>query len=383
MQVPEDRNSLDIIGSFEQLRDALFRYYDTPFGLSNQQLMQERRDLLDVDGGAWRRPLIEIRPQYRSSGMSIAGSVAEAGAPRELAELVSAGLMEGIEEMHSHQHRSLVAVVRDGKDVVITAGTGSGKTEAFMAPVLAELVRESEGWGSGSPANLGKWWSGREGSYVPQRRGETGHRAAIRTLVLYPMNALVDDQMMRLRKALDSDAARKWADKYRNGHRFYFGRYTGATPVPGDRSNKQAVAKLRTLLQETEKRSNRAREIAGDGDDQYFVPRVDGAEMRSRWDMIDSPPDIMITNYSMLNIMLQRQEEAPLFEQTRQWLQDDSTAKFTLIIDELHMYRGTAGTEVAYLLRNLRTRLGLDQRPEQFRVLAASASLDPQRDGKS
>ncbi|MGW1712721.1 DEAD/DEAH box helicase [Streptomyces sp. NPDC002156] len=377
-----DKNSLDINGSFEQLREALFRYYDTPFGLANRKLMEERRELLDVDGGAWRRPLIEIRPQYKSSGMSIAASVAEADAPQELAELISAGLMEGIEKMHSHQHQSLVAAIRRGKDVVITAGTGSGKTESFMAPVLAELVRESEGWISGTPANPGKWWSGHGGAYVPQRRGETGHKAAVRTLVLYPMNALVDDQMMRLRKALDSDAARRWADKYRNGHRFYFGRYTGTTPVTGDAGNKQAVGKLRALLQETEKRSARAREIFADGDEQYFVPRVDGAEMRSRWDMIDSPPDILITNYSMLNIMLQRPEEDTIFEQTRQWLNDDPTAKFTLIIDELHMYRGTAGTEVAYLLRNLRNRLGLDQRPEQFRVLAASASLDPQRDGE-
>ncbi|MFI0905654.1 DEAD/DEAH box helicase [Streptomyces sioyaensis] len=380
--VPGDGNSLDINRSFEQLRDALFRYYDTPFGLADQQLRKERRDLLDVDGGAWRRPLIEIRPQYKSCGMDIAGSVGEAGAPGELAELISAGLMEGIEKMHSHQHQSLVAAVRDGKDVVITAGTGSGKTECFMAPVLAELVQESAAWSTGTPANAGKWWSGQGGSYVPQRRGETGHRAAVRALVLYPMNALVDDQMMRLRKALDSDAVRQWAAKYRNGHRFYFGRYTGATPVTGDSGNKQAVEKLRALLQETEKRSDRARELTDGGDEQYFVPRVDGAEMRSRWDMIDAPPDIMITNYSMLNIMLQRPEENAIFEQTRQWLRDDPAAKFTLIIDELHMYRGTAGTEVAYLLRNLRHRLGLSERPEQFRVLAASASLDPQRDGE-
>lgn len=382
MQVLGDDNSLDINESFEKLREALFRYYDTPFGLANQKLMEERRALLDEDGGAWRRPLIEVRPQYRTSGMDIAGSVAAAGAPSELAELISAGLMEGIEKMHSHQHQALVAAVRDGKDVVITAGTGSGKTEAFMAPVLAELVRESEAWVGGTPASLGKWWSGQDGSHVPQRRGETGHRAAVRAMVLYPMNALVDDQMMRLRKALDSDAARRWSDKYRNGHRFYFGRYTGATPVTGERSNRQAVKKLRTLLQETEKRSDRARQIAGEGDEQYFVPRVDGAEMRSRWDMIDAPPDIMITNYSMLNIMLQRPEEDAIFEQTRKWLEDDPAAKFTLIIDELHMYRGTAGTEVAYLLRNLRSRLRLDQRPEQFRVLAASASLDPRRDGE-
>ncbi|WP_019711548.1 DEAD/DEAH box helicase [Streptomyces xinghaiensis] len=377
MSAPEA--GLDIIGSFDHLRDALFRYYDTPFGLANKALEDERRRLLDVDGGAWRRPLIEIRPQYQSSGMDIAASVREAGAPDELAGLISAGMMEGVPSLYSHQHQALVSAVRDGKDVVITAGTGSGKTESFMLPVLAELVRESAGW-TGLPAQGAPWWSSPTGAYVPQRRGETGHQPAVRAMVLYPMNALVDDQMMRLRKTLDGDAARQWAARHRNGHRFYFGRYTGATPVSGEPDSKPAVARLRELLQETGKRSEQARKDGQDDSARYFVPRLDGAEMRSRWDMIDSPPDILITNYSMLNVMLLRAREDRIFEQTRRWLESDPSAKFTLIVDELHMYRGTAGTEVAYLLRNLRTRLGLDERPDQFRVLAASASLDPQRD---
>src|SRR5207244_11861337 len=68
---------------------------------------------------------------------------------------------------------------------------------------------------------------------------------------------------------------------------------------------------------------------------------------------LDQPPDILITNYSMLNIMLMRRVEAPIFDATRAWLTRDSRNLFHLVIDELHTYRGTPGAEVAYLLRVL------------------------------
>ncbi|MEU6359850.1 DEAD/DEAH box helicase [Streptomyces albidoflavus] len=368
---------LDVIGSFEHLKDALFRYYDTPFGLANDQLQKERRRLFDRDGGAWRRPLIEVRPQYVSAGVSISESVREAGAHPHLAELAELGLLKGVPSLYEHQHRALIAAVREQRDVVVTAGTGSGKTESFILPILADLVRESEAWPVSSlPAN--RWWASPAGGFQAQRAGEQGRHAAVRALVLYPMNALVDDQMMRLRKALDSDCVREWLAQRRPGHRFYFGRYTGATPVPGDIGSAAGIRTLRKEFAATEERSRQAQVSEGDG--RYFIPRLDGAEMRSRWDMLQAPPDIMITNYSMLNVMLMRSREAAVFEKTRRWLEEVPDARFTLVVDELHMYRGTAGTEIAYLLRNLRHRLGLEGRPDKFRVMAASASLETPRD---
>ena len=71
----------------------------------------------------------------------------------------------------------------------------------------------------------------------------------------------------------------------------------------------------------------------------------DGSEMWSRWDMQESPPDILITNYSMLNIMLMRQVEADMFEKTRLWLTDPKNV-FHLVVDELHSYRGTPGRKL-------------------------------------
>ncbi|MFJ9742548.1 DEAD/DEAH box helicase [Streptomyces sp. NPDC101166] len=368
---------VDILGSFEHLKDALFRYYNTPFGLADEHLERERQDLFDVNGGAWRRPLLEVRPRYVQMDAGIAESVKAAGAHPDLAELVQLGLMQGVPSLYEHQHRALAAAVRDGRDVVVTAGTGSGKTESFMLPILADLVRESADWPTASPPS-NRWWVSPNGEYQPQRAGEAGRHAAVRALVLYPMNALVDDQMMRLRRALDSDDARAWLARSRPGHRFYFGRYTGATPVPGEVGSPAGVKTLRKEFAATEERSRQAQKASGDG--RYFIPRLDGAEMRCRWDMIQAPPDIMITNYSMLNVMLMRSRESQIFDKTRRWLEEVPDARFTLVVDELHMYRGTAGTEIAYLLRNLRHRLGLDHRPDKFRILAASASLEAPRD---
>src|SRR5437867_6045261 len=97
--------------------------------------------------------------------------------------------------------------------------------------------------------------------------------------------------------------------------------------------------------------------------------------MRSRWDMQAHPPDILITNYSMLNIMLMRNVEATVFTKTREWIESNSGHQFTIVVDELHLYRGTPGTEVALLLRNLLLRLGLVDRPDQVRFVATSASI--------
>jgi DEAD/DEAH box helicase domain-containing protein len=73
--------------------------------------------------------------------------------------------------------------------------------------------------------------------------------------------------------------------------------------------------------------------------------------------------------------MLMRRVESPIFEQTRLWLAGDSHRVFHLVVDELHTYRGTAGTEVAYLLRLLLYRLGVTPDSPQVRFLSSSASL--------
>jgi hypothetical protein len=109
----------------------------------------------------------------------------------------------------------------------------------------------------------------------------------------------------------------------------------------------------------------------------FQFPSFDGAEMVSRWDMHRHPPDILITNVSMLSAMLAREVESPIFAKTRRWLKENDDSYFFLVLDELHLQRGSAGTEVSCLLRILFHRLGITHRDHRhkLRILASSASL--------
>lgn len=365
----------------DQLQDYFFRYYETAFSLRDQQVRAEREALLREHGSIFQEPYLEVLPEYLESAGSIETVCREAGAPEELASLVRQTLLPaGLEEPRLWEHQAAaLAHSLAGRHVVVTSGTGSGKTEAFLLPILARLLIESSRWDATTSVEPARWWAG-DAPFEAQRPADPGRPSAIRALVMYPMNALVEDQLIRLRRLFDGPIAREWFAEHRPGHRFYFGRYTGQTPVAGPRT-KPRVEKLRAVMREAERRSDVLdRGATPDDARRFFLPRVDGAEMRSRWDMQDDPPDLLITNYSMLNIMLLRRLEEDMFDATRAWLEADSRNVFTLVIDELHMYRGTSGTEVAYLLRKLLSRLGLDERPEQLSISAASASLDAGRE---
>jgi DEAD/DEAH box helicase domain-containing protein len=113
---------------------------------------------------------------------------------------------------------------------------------------------------------------------------------------------------------------------------------------------------------------------------EFADPRL--GEMLTRWDMVEAPPDILVTNYSMLNAMLMRDFEEPLFEATKAWLRSQDSV-LTLVVDELHLYRGTQGSEVAMVVRNLLDRLGIGPDSPKLRVMATSASLSSSSDGLS
>jgi Lhr-like helicase len=361
----------DALSIFKSLRDYYVRYYETPFAVRDPAVERERRELLLQDRAIAREPWIEPIPRYIDVDHDLAQSVRNAGAPPELAEFAELGLMGPERRLRTHQEAALTAACRQGKHVVVTAGTGSGKTEAFLLPLLASLLQESASWDPAPARTPTSWWDADDGLYVPQRHAESNGRAAVRAILLYPMNALVDDQLMRLRRSLDSPEVRTWMDQHRGGHRYYFGRYTSRTPLAGARDRRR-LARLRKELQSM---SRRAQVVAEDPDRRYFLPQLDGAEMRSRWDMQDFPPDILITNYTMLNVMLLRRLEEGMFERTRAWLAASPEHIFTVVVDELHMYRGTPGTEIALLLRNLLLRLEIHDKPEKVRYLAASASV--------
>lgn len=376
----------------DYIRDAYLRYYDSAFWMRDQAVMAERREILLSDGVMSRDPLIEAVPQYPSTD-PIEDACKRAGLSDFVAKHlgnVIFGSAQSI-KLRKHQAQSLEVASKgiDGhRNVVVTSGTGSGKTESFLLPLIATLLQErSTGVGDGT---LNRWWAGELGnndttwSHSRANLG-TAFAPAVRALVLYPTNALVEDQISRLRQA----AAR--ARDIFGKPLFYFGRYTGATIgstfIPPARLNSSARTRIneigREVLAIEREVANIRRQMAAAGKDtariletcsQFQDPSI--GEMLTRWDMIAAAPDIMITNTSMLNIMLMRDVEAPIFQQTREWLDASEANTFTLVVDELHSYRGTQGTEVALVVRNMLDRLGLQPSSKQLRCIATSASLD-------
>jgi len=375
----------DLIGSYDRLKRFYRMYIESAFPFKDEFLQQDRRALLENGTLLSQPPLVEPNPQYSSSGKTLAEAVKDLGEEYEGLTELGRPIMGGF-ELYAHQYESLVATLRDRKDIVVTTGTGSGKTECFMLPLLGEIARDSKTW----PAMLEPhedryWWHRRPIHWQSQwthsgRLGGNGQHA-MRAMVLYPLNALVEDQMRRLRSALDSPETHAWLNENRRDNRILFGRYTGNTPVagahPGTGNGGSIVQKLAKYLRIAEREDAKVAEAAKAVPQvRYHFQNITGGEMWSRWDMQTTPPDIMITNYSMLNIMLMREVEGPIFESTKQWLAQSERNVFSLVIDELHSYRGTAGTEVAYILRLFLDRIGLNPDSPQLRIMATSASMD-------
>ena len=152
---------------FDDLRDMYLRYLDSPFDLRYPELIAERRELLDRDERLYRRPLIEPVPAYQTSGMTfdqVAAATLGDSWPSELSLELSAFVSQGIfpagRELYIHQRDVFERSVVQGRDVVVTTGTGSGKTESFLLPILASLVRESLHWlAPGQRPNQWDWWN--------------------------------------------------------------------------------------------------------------------------------------------------------------------------------------------------------------------------------
>lgn len=361
----------------DDLADAYLRYVDTAFWLRDSSLSDERRELLTQGNrllsNCWLEPVLP----YPATD-DLLTSTRAAGISDETADLVGQALFGGFTpagapfRLRAHQAEAVRHHFQPGsaagRNVVVTSGTGSGKTESFLLPMLLRLTEEARTWDTQAPAE--HWWDrGPTAEWQPIRRSET-RPAAIRNLILYPTNALVEDQMTRLRKAV------RTVGEGLVGRPLWFGRYTGVTLGSTRRPKKrgEVLDQVRHELQDTSAEFERLA-TSGTAVDLSQFADPSRHEMLVRWDMVDSPPDVLVTNYSMLNAMLMREHEESMFEQTRAWLDASPAHVFTLVVDELHLYRGTAGSEVAMVVRNLLSRLGLDPASEQLRVIATSASL--------
>ncbi len=378
----------DLVGAYQRLDRIYQLYIKSAFPLRYRALADERDRLLQQPSILSQPPLVEPVPIYPSSGIDLPTAAYQL--PPEYQDLAQLGQMifdPGV-KLYQHQWESLREVLVNQQDLVVTTGTGSGKTECFLLPLLGQLARESQTWAANSqPPNNHHWWNG-TGNPVSQW-AHAQRPKALRALILYPLNALVEDQLRRLRKALEAPSVHQWLDRSRQGNRITFGRYTSQTPVSGIQKP-DSISRLKKELKEFEQQrlqidtaiQNNPSLLQDVPDLPYYFPRIDGGEMWSRWDMQESPPDILITNYSMLNIMMMRSIENNIFDATRDWLANDPESQFFLIIDELHAYRGTPGTEVAYILRLLYSRLGLTPDSPQLRIVTTTASLEDNPQGR-
>ena len=424
-KIPTEMN--DPIQAHADLKTSVFRYITTAFGTRSPSFEQERHRLLDRDGGVFQEvfiePLIPYRGEVTIENLTSADLPGLTPAAQQaFRALCAANLFAGGNNLYVHQ-RQMLQQALGPKHCVVTTGTGSGKTEAFLLPLIGSLVREAAAWPAARPfgSRPAGWWSHHGLKWKANKRTECWgekRQPALRGIILYPMNALVEDQLSRLREALDSDevhAAYAANDAFFKGNRITFARFNSQTPVsghpikPDGRPRASAQSRLKKELKEalssfTELYKQWQASPAGEMKESAkellsFFPRVDdlSTEMLHRWEMQRCPPDIFITNFSMLSVMLMRQRDpaipgdqadVDMIEQTRQWLAGDPsrenpkispTRVFHLVVDELHLYRGTAGTEVAYLIRLLLHRLGLTPDSNQLRIMASSASLDDTR----
>lgn len=232
--------------------------------------------------------------------------------------------------LHAHQEAAIREVCGANpakRNLVVCSGTGSGKTEVFLIPLVDSLLREHQDAGLAANQPLG---------------------AGVRALILYPMNALVNDQIRRLRGVL------KYAGE------ITFGKYTGETE-----HNQRFKPGFLNNLEGHEQAIGAAASdnYAGlDFDDEQALPN----EVTTRRKWRDSQAHILVTNYSMLERLLIQPQGSNLFGANWRFI----------VLDEAHSYGGGLGTEIAWLIRRLRARVeSFGTQPDSLRYLATSATL--------
>lgn len=344
---------------FDGLKKTFHQYLEAQYHIWDEGLIAERQRLLDQPGVSFQEPRLEATPFYSTGAPYRQLSIPKPA--QDILTLASAQPRAGIySEPYAHQASALEAVLGRDEEIIVATGTGSGKTESFLMPILGSLAVESA------------------------RRPESWRVPGVRALLLYPMNALVNDQLARLRRLFGDDQI---ASALRGGRdrNATFGMYTSRTPYPGhataarDRDRIGALLnhlfhglsdESRTLLRDEGKWPAKDIERFAES---LFQTGTNDSELFSRQEMQQTSPDLLVTNYSMLEYMLLRPIERSIFEQTSHWLNSHEDNRFTVVLDEAHMYRGSGGAEVAYLLRRLHSRLGIKR--DRVRYILTSASL--------
>lgn len=283
-KTPEDK--FDPIEAARTISESYRSYLASTIHFADQSFQEQLTEILATPGNLAKGPFLEAAPPYKQD-VSIRELVDSGELCRSMLELGGGehDKFDPDRKLYVHQVRAIRKAL-SGHNYIVATGTGSGKTECFLLPIINDILCEFE---------------------------EAGPSAGVRAILIYPMNALANDQLKRLRELLA-------------GTSVTFGRYTGDT-------------------QETQVEAESSwRE---ENPEQKRLPN----EVISREAIRKAPPNILLTNYSMLEYLLLRPKDADLFGPVfgRNWRH--------LAIDEAHVYSGALGTEVGYLIRRLKARI--------------------------
>ena len=297
----------------KNIKDEFINYIDTTYSLADDNLRKQFREQLSCIISAG--PYLETNDVFKT-GESIRQLIDDGVLSPLFLDLESnkikqtdsiKPLLPVDRPLYKHQEKAIRAIV-NGENIVISTGTGSGKTNCFLIPVLNELLREKEA-----------------GTLGP----------GIRALFIYPMNALANDQLKNIRKILMD-----YPD-------ITFGVYNGGTEYEEEDATRvyesmfatEPIERLRHPLEN---------------------------ELLSRDQMKETPPNILFTNYAMLEHLLFRPNDDILF----------SRADFHFVVlDEAHVYSGATGIETAILLNRLRARI-VAKGKTQFILTSATLGRD-------
>lgn len=300
--------NLHPIQTTTKLTESYTRYLKTIYPFRDDNLRQYFWEKLERREQLVKGPLLEASPPFKT-GLSIAQLVQEGVLHSSFRTLCHPESPLPYERpLYMHQEKAIRNVVQEKNNLIVATGTGSGKTESFLIPILDYLLREEA---------AGTLSSG------------------VRALLLYPMNALANDQLKRLRALLE---------RY---PQITFGRYIGETEYN--------LRKAETAYRE----------------EFHTVPLSN--ELIAREQMWETPPHLLLTNYAMLEYLLLRPQDNVFFNgpKSGHW-------RF-IVVDEAHVYDGAAGIEVAMLLRRLKEAV-VQSKTRQLTCIATSATLGKGRE---
>jgi superfamily II DNA/RNA helicase len=257
-------------GAVEKIKESYQRFVETSFPIKDPILQAEFQRLIRDEHLLWQEPYVSLSRPYLPGG-TLQQLVDEGYLDKKITTVPFFKAARPTQaSLYHHQYKAIQRLStspgHEARNTIIATGTGSGKTEAFLIPIINHCLLHPE--------------------------------PGTQAVIVYPMNALANDQLSRLRLLL-------------RGTGVSFGRYTGDTESKRIDTNEKIPAE----------------------------------ERYDREQMQHDPPQILLTNYTMLEYLLVRQKDREMFLKT--------TPRF-LVLDEVHTYVGILGTEVACLIRRFK-----------------------------